>query len=77
MPSYLKEPLALLLFIAIGVLIVLQVDGSYGNLPKYIFGGLIAVGLFCLRYAKIRPGNLARRRCAEARPGDPALPTQR
>ena len=57
MPSYIKGPLALLLFIAVGVLIVLQVDGGYGNLPKYILGGLIIVGLFCLRYAKIRPAN--------------------
>jgi hypothetical protein len=54
MPSYIKEPLALLAFIAVGVLIVLQVYGGFGNLPKYILGGMIVVGLFCLRYARVR-----------------------
>jgi hypothetical protein len=38
-PSYVREALALLAFIAVGVLIVLQVYGGFGNLPKYILGG--------------------------------------
>ena len=57
MPSYVREPLAMLAFIAVGVLIVLQVYGSFGNLPKYLLGGMIVVGLFCLRYARIRGAN--------------------
>jgi hypothetical protein len=57
MPSYVREPLALLAFIAVGVLIVLQVYGGFGNLPKYLLGGMIVVGLFCLRYARVRGAN--------------------
>jgi len=54
MPSYVKEPLAMLAFIAVGALIVLQVYGGFGDLPKYILGGMIVVGLFCLRWARVR-----------------------
>ena len=54
MPFYVKEPLAMLAFIAVGALIVLQVYGGFGNLPKYILGGMIVVGLFCLRWARVR-----------------------
>ena len=54
MSSYVKEFLAMLAFIAVGVLIVLQVYGGFGNLPKYLLGGMIVVGLFCLRYARVR-----------------------
>ena len=40
----------MLAFIAVGVLIVLQVYGGFGNLPKYLLGGMIVVAvLFALR----------------------------
>jgi hypothetical protein len=54
MRGFVKEAVALLAFIAVCTLIALQVDGGYGNLPKYILGGMIVVGLLCLRYARIR-----------------------
>jgi hypothetical protein len=54
MSSYGKEFLAMLAFIAVGVLIVLQVYGGFGNLPKYLLGGMIVLGLFWLRYARVR-----------------------
>ena len=43
----------MLAFIAVGVLIVLQVFGGFGNLPKYILGAMVVIVLFCLRYARI------------------------
>ena len=52
--GFLKEAAALLAFIAVCALIALQVYGGYGNLPKYILGGMIVVGFFCLRWANIR-----------------------
>ena len=47
----------MLAFIAVSVLIALQVYGGFGNLPAYLLGGMIVAGLFCLRYARIRGAN--------------------
>ena len=55
--SFLKEALALLAFIAVGVLIVLQVYGGVGAAPKLILGVAIVAGLFALRYVGIRGAN--------------------
>ncbi len=44
----------MLAFIAVGVLIVLQVSGTFGSIPKYILGGMLVLGLLALPYAKIR-----------------------
>jgi uncharacterized membrane protein required for colicin V production len=54
MRGFVKETVALLAFIAVCALIALQVYGGYGNLPKYILGGMIVVGFFCLRWANTR-----------------------
>ena len=54
MRGFAREAVALPAFVAVCALIALQVYGGYGNLPKYILGGMIVLGLCCLRWARIR-----------------------
>lgn len=47
----------MLAFIAVGVLIVLQVSGTFGSAPKWILLAMIVGGLFALKFVKIRGAN--------------------